>query len=124
MRREGERCTMPNKKRMPKDPSKNTRPRPTYYVYVIELDDAVGKRVRADKPAVYVGQSAVPPEERFDQHRRGYRSSRHVRRHGVRLRPRLYRNYNPLPDRDTALATETRLAERLRKRGFTVFGGH
>jgi len=55
---------MPKKKRGAKDPSKNTRPRPSYYVYVIELDDAVGKRVRADKPAVYVGQSAVAPEER------------------------------------------------------------
>ena len=30
---------MPRKKRGEKDPSKNTRPRPSYYVYVIELDD-------------------------------------------------------------------------------------
>jgi hypothetical protein len=115
---------MPKKKRGAKDSSKNTRPRPSYYVYVIELDDAVGERVRADKPAVYVGQSAVAPEERYAQHRRGYRSSRYVRNHGVRLRPKLYRNYNPLPDRDTALATEAHVADRLRKRGFTVFGGH
>ena len=115
---------MPKKKRVAEDSSKNTRPRPTYYVYVIELDDAVGERVRVDKPAVYVGQSAVAPEERYAQHRRGYRSSRYVRNHGVRLRPKLYRDVNPLPDRDTALAKEARLADRLRKRGFTVFGGH
>jgi hypothetical protein len=115
---------MANKEGGAKDSAKNTQPQPSCYVYVIELDDGVGKRVRADKPAVYVGQSAVVPEERFAQHRRGYRASRPVRNHGVRLRPRLYRNYNPLPDRDTALATEAHLADRLRKRGFTVFGGH
>jgi predicted GIY-YIG superfamily endonuclease len=115
--------TMPKKKQTSKAAS-NTRPRPSYYVYVIELDDAVGDRVRADKPSVYVGQSAVPPEERYAQHRRGYRSSRYVRNHGVRLRPKFYRNYNPLPDRDTAVATEAHLAKRLRKRGFTVYGGH
>src|SRR5262249_8940297 len=52
-----------------------------HVVYVIELDDAVGERVRADKPSVYVGQSAVAPEERYAQYRRGYRSSRYVRNH-------------------------------------------
>ena len=75
---------MPKKKIGAKDSPKNTRPRPAYFVYVIELDDAVGTRVRADKPAVYVGQSAVAPEERYAQHRRGYRSSRYVRNHGDR----------------------------------------
>jgi predicted GIY-YIG superfamily endonuclease len=117
-------AAMPKKKQTSKDPSKKTRPRSSYYVYVIELDDAVGVRVRADKPSVYVGQSALPPEERYAQHRRGYRSSRYVRNHGVRLRPKFYRNYNPLPDRDAALATEAHLAKRLRKRGLTVYGGH
>src|SRR5215471_3659612 len=103
-----------------KDTSKKSRPQPSYHVYVIELDDAVGERVRTDKPSVYVGQSALTPEERYAQHRRGYRSSRYVRNHGLRLRPKLYRSYNPLPDRDAALATEAHLAKRLRKRGFTV----
>src|SRR5437870_660952 len=96
--RREERRTMPKKKRGAKDPPKSARPQPAYYVHVIQLDDAVGKRVRADKPAVYVGQSAVAPEERFAQHRRGYRASKYVRNHRVWLRPKLYRNYNPLPD--------------------------
>jgi len=96
---------------------------PAYSVYVIELDDAVGPRVCPDKPAVYVGQTVVTPEERFEQHRRGYRSSRIVRKHGVRLRPRLYRNFGPYETRAEAEAAELQLARRLRNRGFTVYGG-
>jgi hypothetical protein len=95
-----------------------------YYVYVVELDDGVGKRIHPDKPSIYVGQSARPPEERFDQHKRGYRASRYVRKYGVRLRPRLYKEFNPLPDRASSEAAEIELARRLRKRGYTVFGGH
>src|SRR4051812_23517980 len=34
-----------------------------YYVYVVELSDEVGPRVRRDRPSVYVGQSVHPPEE-------------------------------------------------------------
>jgi hypothetical protein len=60
----------------------------TYSVYVIELDDSLRKGTT--KPAVYVGQSAKSPEERFAQHLLGERASRYVRDHGVRLRPRLY----------------------------------
>ncbi len=73
---------------------------------------------------MYVGQSAVPPEQRFRQHPEGYRSSRHVRRHDKHLRPRLYRHFNPLASRDEALETERELARRLRNRGYTVYGGH
>ncbi len=65
-----------------------------YYVYVIELDDTVGHRRNPRYPNVYVGQSAVPPAQRFRQHKEGYRSSRHVRKHGKHLRPGLYRRFN------------------------------
>lgn len=92
-----------------------------YYVYVVELDKSKRK---TEKPAVYVGQSAKTPPERFAQHKRGVRASRHVRDHGVRLRPRLYEKHNPLESRQDAEAKETWLAERLRKRGYTVYGGH
>jgi predicted GIY-YIG superfamily endonuclease len=95
-----------------------------YYVYVIELDDTVGPRRDPRHPSVYVGQSAVPPEQRFQQHKQGYRSSRHVRKHGKRLRPRLYRHFNPMATRDEAVAVERELARRLRNRGYTVYGGH
>jgi predicted GIY-YIG superfamily endonuclease len=97
---------------------------PSYYVYVIELADAVGPRRDPRYPSVYVGQSAVPPEQRFQQHMEGYRSSRYVRKHGKRLRPRLYRHFNPMATRDEALELERELARRLRRRGYTVYGGH
>ena len=64
------------------------------------------------------------PEERFEQHKAGYRSSKWVRRFGVRLRPRLYRNYNPIATREEAIAIEKRLGEKLAARGYTVFGAH
>lgn len=95
-----------------------------YYVYVIELDEAVGSRNDPTKPSVYVGQSAVLPEERFRQHLAGYKASRYVRRHGRRLKPRLYRAQNPLPTRAAALEMERELGRRLRKRGYTVYGAH
>lgn len=95
-----------------------------FYVYVVELDDAVGPRRDPRFPSVYVGQSAVPPEERFRQHKEGYRASRHVRRHGKYLRPRLYRHFNPIATREQAVTLEKELARRLRNRGYTVYGGH
>jgi hypothetical protein len=95
-----------------------------YYVYVVELDDAVGPRRDPRHPSVYVGQSVVPPAERLRQHKDGYRSSRYVRRYGKRLRPRLYQRFNPMATRDQAVAMEQELARRLRNRGYTVYGGH
>jgi hypothetical protein len=95
-----------------------------YYVYVVELDDAVGPRRNPRYPCLYVGQSAVAPKERLRQHKEGYRSSRHVRKHGKHLRPGLYRRFNPMATRDEAVAMERELAKRLRNRGYTVYGGH
>jgi len=95
-----------------------------YYVYVIELADAAGPRSNSRYPNVYVGQSACLPAIRFQQHKAGYRASRHVRRHGLWLRHRLYRQYNPLPTRQKAVALEEWLAGHLKGKGYTVYGGH
>jgi hypothetical protein len=95
-----------------------------YYVYVVELDDAVGPRRNLRYPSLYVGQSVVPPTERLRQHKNGYRSSRYVRKHGKHLRPGLYRRFNPIATREEAVAMEQELARRLRNRGYTVYGGH
>lgn len=94
-----------------------------YYVYVIELDDALGERVDLGKPLVYVGQSCHTPAVRFKQHRDGYKASRYVKKFGKRLRPRLYERFNPMKTRAEAEAAERELARRLRKRGYTVYGG-
>jgi hypothetical protein len=95
-----------------------------YYVYVIQLDDAVGARDNPRYPSVYVGQSVRPPRERFEQHKRGYRASRVVKKHGRWLRSRLFEKYNPLLSRRDAERSERELASRLRKKGYTVYGGH
>ena len=101
-----------------------------YSVYVIALRPEVlrKKKVarenadrREDRPCVYVGQTARTPEERFEQHRVGKRSSRIVREFGVQLKPRLHRNWGPYETRAEAEAAERRLAERLRRRGYAVW---
>jgi hypothetical protein len=45
-----------------------------------------------------------------------------VTKHGIRLGPRLYASWNPLSTREEAREAEARLSDRLRRRGFTVFG--
>jgi hypothetical protein len=101
-----------------------------YSVYVIELRRAVLERgrfarknpePRADKPCVYVGQTALTPEERFAQHLEGRKCNQFVRDFGVRLRPRLYANVGPFETRAESERAEARLAERLRRRGYAVW---
>ena len=92
------------------------RLQPLFFVYVVELD-------RPPYPSVYVGSSALPPEERFQKHLHGgLGTSRYVRRQGVRLRPDLYAHLNPLPSREAAWLEEHRLRDRLVQSGFHVLG--
>ena len=107
-----------------------TTPTETFSVYVIELDEAVCHRTNcasrpSGKPHVYVGETSQRPEERFAEHLAGgFTSVRAVRNHGIRLRPRLYRNWGPYETREASRDAEARLAKKLRKRGFCVRGGH
>lgn len=104
----------------------------SYYVYVIELDAAVRevKRFRRANPGLsagaecfYVGSSVREPMLRFDQHKEGYKSNRYARKYGLRLRPDLFEQYNPIPTRKDAVELEEYLADRLRARGFGVWQG-
>jgi GIY-YIG catalytic domain len=95
-----------------------------FYVYVIKLADEAGPRIDPTKPCVYVGQSVRTPEERFAEHKSGRKASRVVWNYGVELRPRLYQRLNPIATRGEAERVERWLAERLRRRRYTVFGGH
>ncbi len=73
---------------------------------------------------MYVGETALLPEERFARHKEGGRTaSAVVRRFGLRLRPDLAQGIGPFNTRADAAEGEARLAARLRRRGFTVFGG-
>jgi predicted GIY-YIG superfamily endonuclease len=88
-------------------------------VYVIFLRDPRGD----GKAAYYVGMTGLTPEQRFENHKAGIKAARIVRRCGERLVPRLYAHLNPMPFAK-AVEMEAILADSLRKRGFTVYGGH
>jgi hypothetical protein len=94
-----------------------------YRIYVIELDPAACPRGRRGRTCVYVGETADTPEERFAEHKRGYKASRVVRKYGLKLRPDLYRGFTCLT-RAQSRDLEARVAARLREQGFVVFGGH
>ena len=92
-----------------------------YSVYVVELDEAASA---TGKPCVYVGQTWHTPEQRFANHKSGYKASRVVRKHGVCLRPDLSHGIGPFASRDEAQEAEGNLAASLRAVGYEVRGGH
>ena len=98
-------------------------------IYVIELDRAVLKEKKflkanpefdQKKPCVYVGMTGRTPEERFDQHKRGYKFNKYAKKYGIRLKPRLYASHNPMTYKD-ACAMGKEKARRLRNRGYGVW---
>lgn len=100
-------------------------------VYVIELDPSVlaDRRFRARNPnyvdgmpCVYVGMTGLPVQERFANHRAGYKSNRYVRRYGRRLLPQLYECFNPMPYA-AARQMERELADELQEKGYAVWQG-
>lgn len=108
------------------------RPAHHHHVYVVLLDENAARHpsvLRANperdarKPCVYVGMSGLAPEERFENHRNGYKSAWIVERYGIRLMPELYDYLNPMPY-EAAAEMERDLAEDLRRQGYTVTGGH
>ncbi|HEX4085461.1 MAG TPA: hypothetical protein VHY22_11155 [Chthoniobacteraceae bacterium] len=103
-----------------------------HHVYVILLDPAVtrhpsvlrqNRRRDPAKPCVYVGMTGLPVEERFENHRNGYKAAWTVEKYGVRLMPELFAHLNPMPY-EAAAQMEVELAEDLRAEGYTVTGGH
>ncbi len=98
-----------------------------YYIYVIELDNCVGKSKKFKKQnpylvfgsrCFYVGQSVKAPMLRFKQHKDGYKSNSFARRFGLHLVPEFYEKYNPIPTRKDAEELEEYVAHQLRKKGF------
>ena len=89
-------------------------------VYVIELDRAAGRRRDPRLPWVYVGSSARSPEERFEQHRRGYKSARLVKRFALRLRPDLYEDLQSFRGPRVAAHAEMERARELGACGFVA----
>ena len=110
-----------------------------YQVYVIELSKKVfteDSRFRGANPqfngvleCLYVGMTSKTPQERFKQHKTGYRNTKGhnlsasiVLKYGTYLRPSLYNHINVKPmSRIEALAMEKKLALDLRRRGYAVW---
>ena len=110
-------------------PATANRARLTHNVYVIRLDSIVlqDKRFRAKnpqyvegKPCVYVGMTGKSPEERFTQHKLGYKSNKYARKLGLYLVRRQFERMNPM-SYDECSKQEVALADRLRKRGWAVW---
>jgi predicted GIY-YIG superfamily endonuclease len=99
---------------------KNKKTPPGHHsVYVVYL-----RNPRGDGQAgYYVGMTGLTPEARFQNHKAGVKAARVVRKHGERLVPKLYAHLNPMTYAD-AKEMEGMLADSLRKRGYTVYGGH
>jgi len=108
-----------------------------YTVYVIELSRKVfteDRKFREANPqyngvleCLYVGQTSKTPQERFAQHRSGFRnakgrklSSAIVQKYGRYLRPSLYQDIGPL-SRAEALEVEKGLTLELRRKGYAVW---
>lgn len=100
-----------------------------HHVYVVELADQVWneasfRRANPDhelgKPLVYVGMTGLDPDVRFDRHKAGWQANRFVQRYGLRLLPKVYEVYNPMPY-EAAREMEVELAIGLREDGWAVW---
>ena len=102
---------------------------PTCRIYVIRLDPEVRKAKRfrdanpltlEDAECLYVGMTTCSAEERFKQHKRGYKACSFVRRYGLSLFTELFPQTDLLP-LNAARRLEIEHAESLRNQGYAVW---
>lgn len=92
-----------------------------YGVYVIQLKLGTRLLDHPPLPAIYVGQSWHPADERFRQHQDGdRRGSRKIAGKCRFLCPELYADIPRVADQGHAVKLEEERALRLREAGFTV----
>jgi hypothetical protein len=96
---------------------------------VIRLDPEVrkAKRFREANPTasenaecLYVGMTSCGVQERFDQHKRGYKACSFVRKYGKELAPELFPGSDLLPV-EAAKKLEVDHADCLRRQGCAVW---
>lgn len=111
--------------RRPRAVQPDTNQRGFRNLYVIRLDDAVLRKrkfrernpnYQSGKPCVYVGQTSLDPDDRFQQHKDGTKSSRIVKKHGKYLMRKRYERLNPVPAAE-AEDQEEALAAALQRKG-------
>jgi hypothetical protein len=93
-----------------------TQGKPRSSVYVVLLEFGAGDY------GLYVGMTGLTPDQRFMNHKAGYKASKWVRKYGIGLLPALYRHLNPLESSEAATA-EVALAESLARTGIRVKQG-
>ena len=108
---------------------RRSQDRPAYRIYVIRLDPAVlqVKRFKnanpnhtAGKPCYYVGMTSCSAEERFNQHKRGYKKCKLVQLYGLELATEKFADISLLSRKD-AEALERSHADDLRRQGYAVW---
>ena len=103
-----------------------------YYVYVIDLDKSIVVKEKDfreanpqyvdGKPCVYVGQSYLKPNERFNKHKSGHKAGRkYVTKYGRWVKKKNIPDKNPHSNRTSAKKREKEVAEILKKRGWAVW---
>ena len=90
-------------------------------VYVVQLKGIPG----GTGNDVYVGMTGLTPEERYANHKRGYKAGKKiVTRYGVKLLPELYDHLNPMTRAEAERMEKEILPRELTAKGFKVYGGH
>jgi hypothetical protein len=107
-----------------------TKKSPSYHVYVVLLNSDVWdneKKFREENPnavpgnpCLYVGQTGKTPEERFQDHLNGYKSSKYVRKYGQRLALEFLERDNPMTYEESVIE-ESRLGQSLRDLGYATW---
>lgn len=101
-----------------------------YRVYIIELKKTVleGRRFlernpqyEEGKPCVYVGSTGKTVEQRFEEHRVGYKANRYAKKYGKRLRHGDMRSIRPRKKSRSIEQKEHEVARELQARGWGVW---
>jgi len=90
---------------------------PYWQVYVIEID--------GDPRHLYVGETNYPVEKRFQQHVHKFNPARVLLRYdNFELAMQYAAGWPKAGNKEASLRNETALADKLRKKGYKVEGGH
>tara|TARA_B110000196_G_C20931175_1_gene560006 strand:- start:163 stop:486 length:324 start_codon:yes stop_codon:yes gene_type:complete len=101
----------------------------SHSIYVIRLDNSIltEKRFRDKnpdyrngKPCAYVGMTGKTPDERFRQHKNGYKSAKYAKKYGRYLMRKQFEKHNPM-SYEQAVEMEKRKANELRAKGYAVW---
>ena len=104
--------------------------KPHHNVYVVLLDSEVLAKEKKFRdanpncvpgwPCLYVGQTGKTPEQRFEDHKRGYKSNKYAEKYGIRLALEFLERANPMTYEESC-AEEKRLGTLLKQLGYATW---